>query len=67
MGWDGVGAAVVNSKSSPDLRESKEALGASRMNEQRTLHPMLVTRVTLVRAADPFTRSSSDSLWMLPL
>lgn len=28
---------------------------------------MLVTRVTLVRAADPFTRSSSDSLWMLPL
>lgn len=37
------------------------------MNEQRALHPMRVTRATLVRPADPFTRSSSDSLWKLPL
>lgn len=37
------------------------------MNEQRTLHPMRATRVTLFRPADPFTRSSSDSLWKLPL
>lgn len=37
------------------------------MNEQRTLHPVLVTRVTLVRPEDPFTRPSSDSLWKLPL
>lgn len=37
------------------------------MNEQRTLHPKRVTRATLVRPADPFARSSSDSLWKLPL
>lgn len=37
------------------------------MNGQRTLHPMCAKRATLVHPADPFTRSSSDSLWKSPL